>query len=219
MGKDFFLIDSKLPENYTKAIHEGPWFIGGHFLAVRQWEPAFKPSLATFNFMALCIRLPELTFEFYDQQILLHKIGNTISHLLRMDICTKDTTRGQYARLCIQVPIDHPLITCIFIGNHKQRILYEGINLLYYHCGRIGHLNTNCTYTSLTPPIHIPIESKHSSSSPLNMQSQNTPATSSHTTEIHLTHSTTTEANRIVQTAVANHQLNQSNHSSSVTTN
>lgn len=66
LGKDSFLIDFKHCENYSKAIHGGLWFIGGHFIAIRQWEPAFKPSSATFSFTALWIELPGLPSEFYD---------------------------------------------------------------------------------------------------------------------------------------------------------
>lgn len=115
LGKDFFLIDFIEAENYSKAIHGGPWFIGGHFLAIRKWEHAFTPSTATFSFTALWIRLPELPSELYDQQVL-SKIGQ----LLRMDICTQTTRRGQYARLCIQVQIDQPLLISLYIENHHQ---------------------------------------------------------------------------------------------------
>lgn len=80
-----------------------------------------------------------------------------------MDVCTQDTRRVQYTRLCIQVPIDQPLPTTIFIGNHHQRILFQSINLLCYYCGRIGHSNMNCahkkpyTTTPATNKQHSPI--------------------------------------------------------------
>lgn len=127
-----------------------------------------------------------------------------------MNICTKDTAQGQYVRLCIQVPIDQPLPTTIFIGNHQQHILYEGINLLCYHCGRIGHSNESCTYTSLHS--HIPtIAEQNSSTNPTTaMHTQQTPTISLDITNKHHSRSTIAEANRIVQTAVVNHQLNQS---------
>lgn len=148
LGKDFFLIDFTLSENYFKAIHGGSWFIGGHFLAIRQWEAAFTPSTNTFSYTSLWIRLPELPFEFYDQQILC-RIGNTIDQLLRMDICTQNTKRGQYVRLCIQVQIDQPMLTSIYTSNHQRRILYEGINLLCYQCGRVGHSSLNSAYKNM----------------------------------------------------------------------
>lgn len=127
-----------------------------------------------------------------------------------MNICTKDTARGQYVRLCIQVPIDQPLPTTIFIRNHQQHILYEGINLIYYHCGRIGHSNESCTYTSLHSPIPTIVEQNSSTNPTTAMHTQQTPTISLDITNKHHSRSTIAEANRIVQTAVANHQLNQS---------
>lgn len=55
----FFLVNFTQKENYNKALHEGPWFISGHFLAIRQWQPCF-------SFTALWVRLPELPTKFYD---------------------------------------------------------------------------------------------------------------------------------------------------------
>ena len=35
LGKDFFLIKFSAEENYDKVLRGGPWFIGGHFLAIK----------------------------------------------------------------------------------------------------------------------------------------------------------------------------------------
>lgn len=73
-----------------------------------------------------------------------------------MNICTQDAKQGQYAQLCIQVPLDQLLITSVCIGKFHQKVLYEGINLLSYHCGHIGHYSSNCAYK------HMHISSLHS---------------------------------------------------------
>lgn len=143
LGLDFLMINFQELENYTKALHNGPWFINGHFLALQHWQMHFKHTQAKFSYTAIWIRLPELQLKFYDSQILA-KIGNTIGKLLRMDVCTQDAKRGQYAQMCIEVPLDHQLILFVFIDKFHQRILYEGINLLCTKCGRIGHNSTNC---------------------------------------------------------------------------
>lgn len=44
LGYDFYLIKFIHMENYSHALHGGPWFISGHYLAIRQWQPCFKPS-------------------------------------------------------------------------------------------------------------------------------------------------------------------------------
>ncbi|XP_059306501.1 uncharacterized protein LOC132057943 [Lycium ferocissimum] len=85
----------KWEENMAKALHEGPWFILGHVLSVRRWEPKFIASSTKIQFSAIWTRLPELPTEFYDMDIL-RKVGNKIGRLLKVDTCTSSTTRGSY---------------------------------------------------------------------------------------------------------------------------
>lgn len=154
----FFLVNFTQKENYNKALHEGPWFISGHFLAIRQWQPCF-------SFTALWVRLPELPTKFYDLAILT-KIGNVIGQLLGMNVCTQNAKRCQYARLCIQVPLDLPLITSVFIGKFHQKVLYKRINLLCYHCGKIGRSNLSCAYKHLRRQLFL-TKRPHPSNLPL----------------------------------------------------
>lgn len=136
------------------ALHEGPWFVLNHFLPVRQWEPKFLASEAELTYSAIWSGLPELTTEFYDLEIL-QKVGSKLGKLLKIDTCTSTATRGRYARICIEVAIEKPLKTHVFIGSHKQIIHYEGLNLLCVSCGRLGHHTRICPYTST--PIVTPI--------------------------------------------------------------
>nr|XP_016442293.1 PREDICTED: uncharacterized protein LOC107767720 [Nicotiana tabacum] len=149
LGCDYYLIKFTRQENYDKALHEGPWFIGNQFLTVRKWEPRFIASTASLTFSAIWARLPEFSTKFYDYEIL-HKIGNKLGKLFRIDVCTTSTTRGKYARLCILTPNEKPLITHIIIGNHYQKIAYEGFNLMCESCGRLGHNTINCPHTAST---------------------------------------------------------------------
>lgn len=131
------------------AFHDGPWFILNHFLSIRQWERKFLASTTKLTHSALWVCLPELPTEFYDLDIL-HKMGSKIGKLLKIDTYTSGTTRGQYARICVEVPLEKPLRTHIYIGTHKQVILYEGIHLCTA-CDKIGHLLRNCSTTITLP--------------------------------------------------------------------
>ena len=84
LGLDYFLVNFELVEDVEKILKGGPWFVGQHFLAIRQWEPKFKASSATFSPIAVWVRLPELPIEFYDPASLL-KIGKAIGLVLRID--------------------------------------------------------------------------------------------------------------------------------------
>ncbi|XP_065624743.1 uncharacterized protein LOC136065460 [Quercus suber] len=151
LGYDYFLVKFELAEDMDSILMGGPWFIGQHFLAIRQWEPGFKASTATLSSVAVWIRLPELPLEFYEPSAIL-KIGRAIGPVLRIDSHTANGERGRFARLCVQVNLDKPLVRKLFLGKIEQCVLYEGINSLCFSCGRIGHKVDSCPYTNREQP-------------------------------------------------------------------
>ena len=90
-------------------------FIGEHFLTIKPWEPYFKASDAKLTSVAVWVRLPELSIEFYDASVL-KEIGSVIGPVLHIDSCMASETRGGYARLCVQLDLDKPLISSIQVG-------------------------------------------------------------------------------------------------------
>lgn len=145
LGRDFFLMRFELVEDYENIIKGGPWFIEGHFLTVRAWEPNFKLASAVCNMVAAWIRLPEIPFEYYNPKVL-KVIGNAIGPVLRVDSNTVSEARG-FARICIQFNLDKPLTTSILLEGVVQEVLYEGINTLCFSCGRVGHRQEGCPFT------------------------------------------------------------------------
>ena len=100
LGKDFFFIRFSSNEDYDKVLKGGPWFVGDHFLAIKQWELYFKASEAKLSSVAIWVRLPELPIEFYDPASLL-KIGKAIGPVLRIDSHIVNGARGRFSRLCV----------------------------------------------------------------------------------------------------------------------
>ena len=152
LGHDFFLMRFGLVEDHKNVIKGGPWFIGGHFLTVRAWEPNFKPANALCNMVAVWIRLPKLPFEYYDPGVL-REIGNAIGPVLRVNSNTASEARGRFARICIPVNLDKPLTTFILLEGVVQEVLYEGISTLCFSYGRVGHRREYCPFTiqEMTP--------------------------------------------------------------------
>ena len=152
LGKDFFLTRFSCKEDHDKVLRNGPWFIGEHFLSIRPWEPNFKPSTTNVSSIAVWIRLNELPIEYYEVEVL-KQIGNSVGKVLRIDTHTAAEARGRFARLCIQVDLDKPLVTNILIGGIYQPVNYEGIHRLCFSCGRIGHRKEACPYTIRSTPM------------------------------------------------------------------
>ncbi|XP_070003068.1 uncharacterized protein [Nicotiana sylvestris] len=149
LGADYYITKFKCQEHMVKVLNAGPWFIFGHFLSIQRWKPKFVATEVKSSLTAIWIRLPQLPTEFCDE-IILAKIGNAIGKLLKVDVCTSSTLRGRYAILCIELPLEIPVIPVINIGHHKQTIQYEGENTLCEQCGRLGHVASKCIYTK--PP-------------------------------------------------------------------
>lgn len=115
----------------------------GYFLLVRQWKPNFVAEKAKQIHTVVWVRLPQLRTKFYNG-IILKTIGKSIGNLLKIDACTSATLRGRYARLCIELPLDRPVQTCILIGTHLQQLVYEGNNFICKNCGHLGHTANTC---------------------------------------------------------------------------
>ena len=142
----FFLVRFYSKEDLDNVIKKGPWFIGDHFLSFRAWEPFFKPSAANVSLIAVWVRLNELPIELYEPEVL-KQIGENIGKVLRIDSHTAMEARGKYARLCIQIDLNKPLINTVIIGRFEQAVAYEGIHRLCFSCGRVGHKIDGCPYT------------------------------------------------------------------------
>nr|XP_023902463.1 uncharacterized protein LOC112014276 [Quercus suber]POF27029.1 uncharacterized protein CFP56_40394 [Quercus suber] len=141
----FFLVRLSLREDVEHVLGKGPWFIGDHFLSVRPWEPDFKPESANVASIAVWIRLSGLPIEYYNAKALQH-IGKAIGNVLRIDTFTATESRGKFARLCIQVDVNKPLVTTVMIGKLQQSVTYEGIHNLCFECGRLGHRKELCPF-------------------------------------------------------------------------
>lgn len=87
LGRDFFLIRFSSNEDYDHVLRRGPWFIGGHFLAIMPWEPYFNASEAKLSSIAVWVRLLELPIEFYDASVV-REIGSVIRPVLCIDSYT-----------------------------------------------------------------------------------------------------------------------------------
>ncbi|XP_065616924.1 uncharacterized protein LOC136062138 [Quercus suber] len=145
LGNEFFLIRFSIAEDRAKVLKVGPWFVGGHYLSIKCWESNFMAKTAKLLAVAVWIRLPGLPIEYYEPSVL-RDIGLAIGSVLRIDTQTATEVRGGFARLCVQVNFDKPIIKLIKIGSIRQPVQYEGINALCFSCGRVSRKTEECPY-------------------------------------------------------------------------
>ena len=61
------------------------------------------------------------------------------STFLHIDNITTSVAKGRFARICVRIDLDKPLMPHITIGKFIQNIQYENIPMLCYNCGILGH--------------------------------------------------------------------------------
>lgn len=136
-GTEFFLVTFSNEEGRYKALVEGPWPIYDHYLTVREWCLNFYPCTASIEKVPVWISFSELPIEHYDSRILEH-IGNRIGRTMKVDKNTLFTTRGKYAKLCVEVDLTKPLLALIDVKDKHYRIEYEGLHLLCLTCASLA---------------------------------------------------------------------------------
>lgn len=104
----------------------------------------FRPTEKHFDKLAVWVHFPELPVEYYDKEAL-YLIASKVGKPIRVDYATNNLIRARYARVFVEVDLDHPILTKVWIGNCWQTILYENLHLLCFHCGRIGHQKAQCS--------------------------------------------------------------------------
>jgi hypothetical protein len=57
---------------------------------------------------------------------------------------TLDAPRGKFARVCIDIDLDKPVVGTVWFRDFWYHVEYEGLHLLCKNCGIYGHVARNC---------------------------------------------------------------------------
>nr|POE60007.1 hypothetical protein CFP56_03600 [Quercus suber] len=151
-GARSFLPPRKLVSYKDSLVGDIPGAYAQAFKFNKEWEDDYESEdemepliegMAELTSVVVWVRLPELPIEFYDAAVL-REIRSIIGPVLRIDSFTASETRGGYARLCVQIDLEKPLISSIRVGRLVQKVLYEGISSLCFCCGKLGHKQDSC---------------------------------------------------------------------------
>jgi hypothetical protein len=180
VSNDFFMVKFDVREDREKVIGEGPWMIFDHYLAVRAWTPDFDPEEVSIDRTSVWVRIPGLGMEYYDESVLL-ALGTAIGKPVKVDFRTIDASRERFARICIEIDLNLPVVGQIWFRDKWFHVEYEGLHLRCKNCGHYGHVDRNCMLAAAqenpTPVTHIekavPTGSDSDKHNPLSMH--NTP--------------------------------------------
>lgn len=107
---------------------------------------------AKISSLPVWVRVPWLPVEYYDEEWL-WSVGNTIGKTIKVDDTTRATVRGRFARICVEIDLEKPLVASYRIRGREGKFQYEGLYDLCFNCGKYGHKEVGC-------PLAMPKESK-----------------------------------------------------------
>ncbi|KAH1039146.1 hypothetical protein J1N35_040889 [Gossypium stocksii] len=81
------------------------------------------------------------------------EIGELVGKVVKLDLNIGSKTRGRFTRVTVYVNLDKPLVSQILINGRTQKVEYESLSTICFHCGRYGHVDTGCPFRATRPPI------------------------------------------------------------------
>nr|KYP44877.1 hypothetical protein KK1_033618 [Cajanus cajan] len=143
----YFILSFDLEEDQEKAISSGPWMIFYHYLIVRQWLAVFVASEATIDQTLAWVCFPRHGMVYYDESVLI-SIAFAIGPPIKVDTNTLTMPRGRFARVCIQIDLNVPVVGKFCLNNIWYNVEYEGLRMLYTKCGCYRHVSRECKATT-----------------------------------------------------------------------
>ncbi|XP_074293356.1 uncharacterized protein LOC141620361 [Silene latifolia] len=125
-------------QDYEFVVTQGPWMIDDHYLTIKKWFPNFVPSEDYIKKLSAWIRIPNLPVQ-YINETFLRKIGSKVGEVVHIDKNTANAKRGQFTRLSVEADISKPLLLKFRLYGKVYRIQYEGLKMICFKCGCLGH--------------------------------------------------------------------------------
>lgn len=143
IGNDFFMVKFDTEVDRCKVMDGGPWMIFDHYLTVQVWSPNFMSPSAQIEKTMVWIRFPGLNLFFYDESILMALVA-VVGKPIKVDSNTLDVRRGRFARVCVEIDLNKPVVGRVWLKGNWYRVEYEGLHRICTMCGCYGHLTREC---------------------------------------------------------------------------
>ena len=67
-----------------------------------------------------------------------------LGKFIKTDTHTASSIRGKYARICLDIDLQKPLVPFFKLGSKRYVVDYEYIHDLCFYCGCVGHIEACC---------------------------------------------------------------------------
>ncbi|GKV27878.1 hypothetical protein SLEP1_g36998 [Rubroshorea leprosula] len=135
------------------------WRTEHEFEIIDPWEPGFHPARAKAPKTAVWVKLFGVPILCFYEAICMY-LGSKIGKPIKVDPTTLLATRGQYARVCVEVDLSQPLPSSVDLDleDLPQSLIlvdYEGLHKICFHCGEFGHKMEFCRFKNPGKPSPV----------------------------------------------------------------
>lgn len=109
-------------EDYLKVMNGNPWIVLGHYITISKWRPHFKSKDSTIQTTLACVCIPSIPVEMLEDPSLLN-VRDCVGRAIRLDPNTTDMIRGWYARICVELNLDAPLMPTVVVRGKKYSVV------------------------------------------------------------------------------------------------
>ncbi|XP_031120935.1 uncharacterized protein LOC116024174 [Ipomoea triloba] len=143
IGHGCFIARFDNKNDYLHALLDGPWKLFDNYLVTQRWEPEFRSRTAKLHKMAVWVRLPDLPMEYFRDDTI-RSILESIGKPLKLDKTTTIAAKGRFARAAVEVDLNKPLVSEVWVQDAVQLVEYEGLHVVYFNYGLVGHREQAC---------------------------------------------------------------------------
>lgn len=109
-------------------------------------KPNFSPSQDKISSTLVWLRFLDVPIELFQEDFLIY-MGNLLGRTVKVDPTTLSTSRGKFARVCIEINFRKPLVPLISVMGHVQAVEYVVLHSICLSCSEYGHRDAMCPKT------------------------------------------------------------------------
>lgn len=121
----FYYIRCENQAMQSKLLCESPWRVAACILQLAPWRESFQPALEKLSSAIVWIQIFRLPMELWEGEIL-EMVASQFGRVLKVDEHTIDRSRAKFARVCVELDLNNPLLqgTWVKYGTSQSLSLF-----------------------------------------------------------------------------------------------